>query len=106
MKYVDSVEAQIQEAIKRGDFDNLANKGKPLDLSAWQKTPEHLRMAYSILKNSGYTPAEVQTRKEIAVLRKLIERETDAEKKRQLTEKLRAFSITNAVQAEKRQEPS
>ena len=69
MRYLDSVEAQIRNAIERGDFDNLANRGKPLDLSDWRKTPEHMRMSYSILKNAGYKPREVHTKSELAELR-------------------------------------
>jgi hypothetical protein len=101
MKVYDAVEAQIRDAIERGDFDDLPNKGKPLDLSEWQKTPEHLRMSYSILKNAGYSPSEVYTKKEIVALREAIEQETDEEKKTRLLNKLNALSITDAVKMEK-----
>ena len=72
VKIYEGVEGQIKAAIERGDFDNLPNKGKPLDLSGWLKTPEHLRMSYSILKNAGYKPSEVHTKKEMARLRDMI----------------------------------
>jgi len=101
MKYLSSVEAQIREAMERGDFDNLANKGKLLDLSEWRKTPEHLRMSYSILKNAGYSPQEVHTKKELAELRAMLENETDEDKKTRLIQKLNALSITDAVRMEK-----
>jgi hypothetical protein len=101
MKYLSSVEAQIREAMERGDFDNLANKGKLLDLSEWRKTPEHLRMSYSILKNAGYSPQEVHTKKELAELRAMLENETDEDKKTRLIQKLKALSITDAVRMEK-----
>jgi hypothetical protein len=64
-----SVEAIIKEAMERGDFDDLKNKGKPLDLSAYFETPEDLRMAYSILKNAGMASAEVEMLQEIAALK-------------------------------------
>ena len=101
MKIYESVEGRIKRAIERGDFDNLPNKGKPLDLSAWMKTPAHLRMSYSILKNAGYSPSEVHTKKEIAGLRQMIEQETDEEKKSRLLKKLGALAITDAVKMEK-----
>ena len=48
-------ERKIEEAIARGDFDNLPGAGRPLDLDdedpLW---PEEVRMAKRILKNAGY----------------------------------------------------
>ncbi len=55
MKIYEGVEGLIRDAIERGEFDYLPNKGKPLDLSDWEKTPQHLRISYSILKNAGIT---------------------------------------------------
>ena len=101
MKIYSGVEAQIREAIERGDFDNLPNKGKPLDLSEWQKTPPHLRLSYSILKNAGYSPSEVHTKREIAELKAMIDNETDKDRKLRLINKLNALSITDAVKMEK-----
>ena len=65
-------EQRILEAIKNGEFDNLEGKGKPLDLRDEPWIPEDLRMAYRILKNSGYIPAELELRNEIINLRQLI----------------------------------
>ena len=101
MKYLNSVEAQIRDAIERGDFDNLPNKGKPLDLSEWEKTPEHLRMTYSILKNAGYSPREVHTKSELAELKAMLAAETDNERKQRLLNRINALSITDALQMEK-----
>lgn len=101
MKIYEGVEGQIKAAIERGDFDNLPNRGKPLDLSGWLKTPEHLRMSYSILKNAGYKPSEVHTKKEMATLRDMIENESDEEKKARLLKKLSALAITDAIRMER-----
>jgi hypothetical protein len=38
----------IQEAMQRGEFENLPGKGKPLNLSDYFNTPEDVRLAYSI----------------------------------------------------------
>ncbi len=100
-KIYDSVEAQIRAAIERGDFDNLPGKGKPIDLSEWEKTPEHLRMTYGILKNAGYSPREVHTKKELASLKEMLENEPDSERKKRLLDKLKALAVTDAVQMEK-----
>ena len=52
-----------------GEFDNLPGKGKPLDLKKYSETPEHLRMAYHILKNAGYAPEEVRLKKEMELIK-------------------------------------
>ena len=95
------VEGAIKEAMERGDFDDLPGKGKPLDLSGWEKTPEHLRMSYSILKNAGVSPSEVHAKKEIVLLKEMIESESDEPKRQQLLKKLSVLSITDAVRMEK-----
>lgn len=101
MKFYSSVEAQIRDAIERGDFDNLPNKGKPLDLSEWEKTPQHLRMSYGILKNAGYKPSEVHTKQELSELRAMLEAETDNERKQRLLDQLHSLTVKDALQMER-----
>ncbi len=62
------VEERIQEAMRRGDFDNLPGAGKPLDLDDDPLVPAEVRAAYRILKNAGFVPPEVLERREIADL--------------------------------------
>lgn len=69
MAHLKNVEEQIRKAMARGDFDNLSGKGKPLDLERYFRTPEHLRMAYHILKDAGYIPPELKLKKEIELLK-------------------------------------
>ncbi len=101
MSIYGGVEAQIRDAIERGEFDNLPGKGKPLDLSEWEKTPEHLRMSYSVLKNAGYSPNEIHTKKEINSLKAMIEQETDRERKERLLTTLQAQTVTDAIRMER-----
>ena len=77
MSIESAIEQKIKEAIARGEFDNLAGSGKPLDLEAYFNTPEDLRMAYSMLKSNDFVPAEVETLKEIAELNERIKSSTD-----------------------------
>jgi hypothetical protein len=82
-------ENKIREAIARGEFDNLVGAGKPIDLEEYFRTPEDLRMAYSLLKSAKMLPEEVDLMNEIAVLdRELGETRTDAERAR-VTRRLR-----------------
>ena len=101
MKIYEGVEGLIKDAIERGDFDNLPNIGKPLDLSEWEKTPPHLRMSYTILKNAGIKPSEIHTKTELASLKERLESEIDEEKRTRLMNKITALSITDAIRMEK-----
>lgn len=74
------VEQKIQEAMADGEFDNLAGKGKPLDLSDYFATPEDKRLGYSILKSAGFIPEQAQRLKEIEALRERLQTCGEAER--------------------------
>ena len=83
-----AIESIIREAMARGEFDNLPGKGKPIDLSDYFNTPEDLRLAYSIMKNAGVMPEEVEILKEIETLNSELEACTDEGKRKQLKKKV------------------
>jgi len=58
-------EDHIKRAIKEGKLDNLEGKGKPLVSDGAENLPPELRMAFRVLKNSGYGPAEIAEEQEI-----------------------------------------
>lgn len=91
------IDEQISKAIDAGEFDNLPGKGKPVDLRAYFETPEHLRMAYSILKSNDFAPQEVEVLKEIDALRKRLESCSDEEEqerlKKEISDKKLAFDL-------------
>lgn len=64
-------ERKITEAIKEGRLNPQGWKGKPLPIEN-DLVPNDMRMAYKILKNSGFLPPEIETRKEIEKLEDLI----------------------------------
>jgi hypothetical protein len=74
------VERRIEEAVARGEFDNLPGAGRPLDLDDDLLVPEELRVAHRILKNSGYVPPEAQQLAEVNQLIAQIERDEIAPK--------------------------
>lgn len=55
----------IQEAMRRGDFDNLKGAGKPLNFDDETGIPEEWRMAYRIMKDNEIVPEWISLRKEI-----------------------------------------
>jgi len=65
-------EQRILEALERGELDDLPGAGRPLALDDDALVPEDLRLAYRILKNAGFVPPEVETRREIAELERLL----------------------------------
>jgi len=68
-------ERKIEEAIARGEFDDLPGAGQPLDLDDDPLVPEDLRVAYRILKNAGYVPPEVQALNQLAELERYLARD-------------------------------
>lgn len=70
-------ESKIAEAAQAGAFDNLPGAGKPLNLDFDRMVPEDVRIAYRILRNSGFVPPELDARREAANLRNLLAAATD-----------------------------
>ena len=61
-------ENRIEEAFTNGEFNDLPGKGEPLDLTEYFNTPVEDRMAFSILKNAGVIPPEVELLREVEEL--------------------------------------
>jgi hypothetical protein len=75
------VEAAIQEAIARGEFENLPGQGKPVDLTEYFNTPEDVRVAGAMLKNAGMLPVELELLQEIMALKELVISSTEEAEK-------------------------
>jgi hypothetical protein len=75
------VEAAIQEAIARGEFENLPGQGKPVDLTEYFNTPEDVRVAGAMLKNAGMLPVELELLQEIMALKELVISSTEEAQK-------------------------
>ncbi|MBT8762790.1 DUF1992 domain-containing protein [Desulfohalobiaceae bacterium Ax17] len=86
--FIKIAEEKIKEAQSKGEFDNLPGKGKPLNLDEDNHVPQELRIAYKILKNSGYIPPEIQAQKEIKSTLDLLKHCTDEREKYKKIQKL------------------
>jgi len=95
-------EARIRDAMARGDFDNLAGRGKPLRLEDLSKVPEDLRAGYILLKNAGVLPEEMQLRKEMVTLEALVDACADPEERTRLRTDLNWKMIRFQVLMERR----
>lgn len=89
------IEQKILEAQRKGEFDNLPGMGEPQHLDDDSDIPEESRMAYRILRNAGMVPEEVQLRKELIDLQKLIDEESADQPDRRRT-LLAKFNETEA----------
>ena len=83
------VEEAIKNAQREGKFNNLPGKGKPIDLTAYFETPEEIRLAQTLLKNSGFSPVEVELLNEIVALKNSLASITDENKREEITKKIR-----------------
>ena len=103
------VDEMIRDAMARGEFDNLPGAGKPQSLDSYFAAPEDLRMAWSVLKNAGYLPEEVQLMKEIAALRaQLAAVPSNAERaklKKELDEKVLSLNVVMEQRQRARRAP-
>ncbi|MBW8348354.1 DUF1992 domain-containing protein [Bacillus sp. IITD106] len=85
-------EERIRKAYEEGEFDNLPGMGKPLPKDSLEGIPDNLKMAYRIMKNAGYSPDEMDVKKEIMTIEDLIRKTEDEMEveglKRKLNEKI------------------
>ncbi|BHH84609.1 DnaJ family domain-containing protein [Desulforhopalus sp. 52FAK] len=109
MDFLTSIaEQKILKAMEEGDLNSSKWKNKPLPLEDDHLVPEDLKIAYKMLKNSGYLPPEVEDRKEIKRIEDLIAAtEDEHERLRQMkklnvllmkVEEKRSFSSNIAAQ--------
>ena len=82
------VDLQIEEAMARGDFDNLPGAGKPIKNLGTQHDPDWWVKQLIERENiTGVLPAALQLRKDDAVLDALLDRHTaESEVRRELEE--------------------
>ena len=95
-------ENRIRKAIAEGEFDNLPNSGRPLDLEEYFRAPADLRMAYSILKNAQCAPVEVELLREVSRLTRAIAATADPTERETLQRTLAGRQTELAIALERR----
>ncbi|MFS0645992.1 DUF1992 domain-containing protein [Siminovitchia sp. 179-K 8D1 HS] len=95
-KFTRISEEKIRKAYEEGEFDRLPGFGKPLREDDLEGIPKELRMAYRVLKNAGFSPEEMDVKKEIMSIEDLIRHSEDEleseELKKKLNEKLLKYN--------------
>jgi hypothetical protein len=78
----DLISHHIEEAMRAGAFDNLRNKGKPLNMESNPYVSEDQQMANKLLENNDLAPGWILERKEllekIETLRGTLRKQADA----------------------------
>lgn len=73
----DWIEQKIQEAIAKGEFENLPGAGQPLFLDDNSSVPSEMKVAFRVLKNAGILPPELVLHQEVQELKKKLNEEKD-----------------------------
>jgi DnaJ-like protein len=94
-------EQRLRQAIADGEFDNLPNAGRPIDLEEYFSWPEPVRMAYGLLKSANCAPIEVELFKEIAALESALAAATDAAAADALRRRIGGRRIELAIKIER-----
>lgn len=81
-------EEHIAAAMQRGEFQNLPGAGLPLPDEDFSFIPEEKRMAYKILKNSGFVPPELELHSEICQIESIIQQGCEDSDRRKYLKKL------------------
>jgi hypothetical protein len=94
MNFLEQIaESRIQAAMARGEFADLPGMGRPLPLDDDSSIPSELRMAFKILKNSGFVPPEVALRRELWDLSRLMATATEQMQRSRGQRRLRALLL-------------
>ncbi|MFN2532036.1 MAG: DUF1992 domain-containing protein [Pyrinomonadaceae bacterium] len=64
-KWETLIDRMIRESMERGEFDDLAGKGEPIELAENPFEDPDLRMVHRLLRNAGFGPAWLEERKDI-----------------------------------------
>jgi hypothetical protein len=95
-------ETRIAEAIERGEFDDLAGAGRPLELEDLSRVPADMRMAYKLLRDADVLPPEVELRRQIYSLGAAIEATGDEGEREDLRRRRRRRQLEYSILVERR----
>ena len=94
-------ERKIEEAIERGELDDLPLAGKPVRLDDLDGVPEELRSTFRVLKNANVLPEEVQIQQQMRELRAALGDCADEGERRRLVRLLNEKEATYNLMLER-----
>ena len=96
-----AIEELIQKWLAENPNERLPGAGKPLDLDEYFRWPEDLRLAYSLLKNSGHVPEEVELLREIGQLKQRLAESTDELSRKELQRGVQELEVALNIKLER-----
>ena len=99
------VEQKIRQAMEDGEFDHLSSKGKRIDLTDYFEIPEDIRLAYSVMKNAGVLPPEIELMAEIRDLEQLRTKLSKDMRASDIQSRLQDLRLRLRLQLERRRAP-
>lgn len=97
----DEISRHLAEAAKSGELRTAPSYGKPLSMNdGWDDTPAEFRMAFKMLKDSGYVPPEIALFHEGAQLRQRIQACADSDERKRLAAELSSLEQKIALRLE------
>ncbi|MCR9247345.1 MAG: DUF1992 domain-containing protein [bacterium] len=96
------VERRIAEAERRGEFEELPGRGRPLALPDLRELAPELRSSYILLKTHGFLPPELEGRKAWLRLEDLLAACADPAERRQLERQARRAQVRYRLLIEQR----
>jgi hypothetical protein len=102
MKSLDEeIAAYLQQALAANELARAPSFGKPMpDDTAWNETPEALRMPFKILKDAGVPPPEIELFHQRAALRAQIAAAADPNERDALLKRLSELEQVIALRLE------
>lgn len=98
------MEQRLAEAIASGELPPpQTGLGKPLNLEPCFAAREDDRVAFSMLRNSGHVPQEVNWLREMGALRTAHETETNSERRRPIQARLQELETCWRLRLERSQ---
>jgi Domain of unknown function (DUF1992) len=96
-----AIEELIQKWLTENPNERLPGAGRPLDLDEYFRWPEDLRLAYSLLKNSGHVPEEVELLREIGQLKQRLAEATDEQNQQELRRHIQEQEVALNIKLER-----
>ena len=97
----EQIAQHLADAAASGELKAAPSYGKPLAApEGWDDTPEELRQAFKILKDSGFAPPEIALFHERAALRAAIDAAASADERESLQRKLSELEQKIALRLE------
>jgi hypothetical protein len=96
-----AIEELIQKWLAENPNERLPGAGQPLDLDEYFRWPEDLRLAYSLLKNSGHVPEEVELLREIGQLKQRLAESTDEFSRKELQRRVQEQEVALNIKLER-----